>query len=112
MDAAPIDALPMNAAERRGRVAEGSLRPEHAVPRSLTRLARKFDFGLAGVADDTEVRGVAISSRDTHDGDLVFIATVGPCRVFDSRFGPGPLPAFGIRQICGVEVRILQGSKI
>lgn len=33
--------------------------------------------------------------------DLVFIATVGPCRVADSRLGPGPLPALGARQIYG-----------
>jgi hypothetical protein len=33
--------------------------------------------------------------------DLVFVATVGPCRVFDSRFGPGPLAAFGARQVWG-----------
>lgn len=33
--------------------------------------------------------------------DLVFVATVGPCRVADSRFGPGPLPGFGARQIYG-----------
>jgi hypothetical protein len=33
------------------------------------------------------------------DGDLVFVATPGPCRVYDSRFGPGPLgPGLG-RQI-------------
>jgi len=35
------------------------------------------------------------------DGDLVFIATVGPCRVWDSRFGMGPLAAFGATQVWG-----------
>ena len=33
--------------------------------------------------------------------DLVFVATVGPCRVADSRFGPGPLPGLAARQIYG-----------
>jgi len=38
--------------------------------------------------------------------DLVFVPTVGPCRVADTRFGinsawPGPIAAFGARQIWG-----------
>ena len=33
--------------------------------------------------------------------DLVFVATVGPCRVFDSRNGPGQLAGFGARQVYG-----------
>lgn len=31
--------------------------------------------------------------------DLVFVATAGPCRVFDSRFGPGQLAGGASRQI-------------
>ncbi len=33
--------------------------------------------------------------------DLVFVATAGPCRVFDSRNGPGPLAGGDSRQIWG-----------
>lgn len=33
------------------------------------------------------------------DTDLIFMATAGPCRVFDSRFGPGPLQPALARQI-------------
>jgi hypothetical protein len=33
------------------------------------------------------------------DGDLVFVATVGPCRVWDSRFGMGALGAFSATQV-------------
>lgn len=35
------------------------------------------------------------------DTDLIFIATPGPCRVFDSRNGPGPLAPASARQIFG-----------
>lgn len=33
------------------------------------------------------------------DGDLVYLATVGPCRIYDSRFGPGQLPPTTARQV-------------
>lgn len=35
------------------------------------------------------------------DGDLVFVATAGPCRVWDSRFGMGPLGAYAAQQVYG-----------
>ena len=38
------------------------------------------------------------------DGDLVFVATVGPCRIYDSRFGPGQLLAGVARQVYTVSI--------
>lgn len=38
------------------------------------------------------------------DGDLVFVATAGPCRVWDSRFGMGPLAAFSATQVWGYSI--------
>jgi hypothetical protein len=35
------------------------------------------------------------------DGDLVFVATVRPCAVFDPPFWPGQLAGFAARQIWG-----------
>lgn len=35
------------------------------------------------------------------DGDLIFVPTVGPCRIYDSRNGPGQLPSLSARQIYG-----------
>lgn len=33
------------------------------------------------------------------DADLIFVPTAGPCRVYDSRNGPGQIPALSARQI-------------
>lgn len=41
----------------------------------------------------------AITPKLGGDGDLVFVATVGPCRVFDSRNGPGQLGGGAARQV-------------
>jgi hypothetical protein len=38
------------------------------------------------------------------DGDLVYLATLGPCRIYDSRNGPGQLPAGGARQVYTISI--------
>jgi UDP-N-acetylmuramoyl-L-alanyl-D-glutamate--2,6-diaminopimelate ligase len=57
-------------------VSEGSLRPEHPVPRSLARLAEEFGFEARGETAEAEIEGVSISSRAIEDGDL-YVALPG-----------------------------------
>lgn len=90
--------------------AESALRIEAALLNATQADARRVlaemqaDKAAARGSDAAE-RGQRVQARLGGDGDYVFVPTVGPCRVADSRFDPaGQLPATGARQIYAYSV--------
>jgi hypothetical protein len=81
---------------------EAVIAATRALNDALTMTARQ---ALADVqaAQQVDSRTTQASSVNVKlgglDSDLVFVPTVGPCRVYDSRNGPGQLAALGSRQI-------------
>ncbi len=53
----------------------------------------------ASGAGEPNARAQGLVPKLGGDGDTVFLATVGPCRIYDTRNGPGQLPGTAARQI-------------
>lgn len=53
---------------------------------------------------DSNVRAQGLAPKLGGDGDLVYLSLVGPCRIYDSRFGPGMLPAGFATQVYGLSI--------
>jgi len=55
-------------------------------------------------AGDPNARAQGLVPKLGGDGDAVFLATVGPCRIYDTRNGPGQLPGTAARQIWALSI--------
>ena len=102
--------LSLTNAEQRSLVANARLNSEEGVHAAMTALnnavndAARQALAEAQAGQQANQAGGQVKPKLGSDGDLVFVATVGPCRVFDSRFGPGPLGGLASRQIFGYSV--------
>ena len=80
---------------------ESAARVVNALSAAVATAARQAE-AAARAADMKLNASMDLQSPQTKlggDGDLVYLATLGPCRIYDSRNGPGQLPAGGARQI-------------
>ena len=87
---------------------EGALGIERALASAVAEAARKQvddarNEQIASLPGDKQSAGEMVRKLGT-DGDLVFVATAGPCRVADTRLGlsgdwPGMIGGFTARQI-------------
>jgi hypothetical protein len=55
-------------------------------------------------AGDPNARAQGLVPKLGGDGDSVFLSTVGPCRIYDTRNGPGQLPGTAARQIWALSI--------
>ena len=53
---------------------------------------------------DSNAHAQGLAPKLGGDGDLVYLSLVGPCRIYDSRFGPGQLPAGFATQVYGLSI--------
>jgi len=58
----------------------------------------------AAGARDTNARAQGLAPKLGGDGDAVFLSTVGPCRIYDTRNGPGQLPGTAARQVYALSI--------
>ncbi|MCC7040321.1 MAG: hypothetical protein IT516_08425 [Burkholderiales bacterium] len=72
-----------------------------ALHAAVTDEARQALAAAQAAAPPATMSQAKPTARLGGDGDLVFVATAGPCRVWDSRFGMGPLAAFSATQVYG-----------
>ena len=77
---------------------EGAAALATALQNAVTDEARQA-LAEAQAHADAQASQARPAAKLAGDGDLVFVATVGPCRVWDSRFGLGPLGAFSAMQV-------------
>lgn len=75
---------------------EGAMRVTSALASAVQESARAAESAMRAAVPDN-VQG--IKPKLGGDGDTVYVSTAGPCRVFDSRFGPGQLGAGTARQV-------------
>jgi hypothetical protein len=72
---------------------------------AVAQVARQAE-SAAAQADRASARAnpQAAQQKLGVDGDLVYLATLGPCRIYDSRNGPGPLAPLTGRQIYTISI--------
>lgn len=75
---------------------EGAMRVTSALASAVQESARAAEAAMRAATPDS---AQGIKPKLGADGDTVFVSTAGPCRVFDSRFGPGQLGAGAARQV-------------
>ncbi|MFO1412668.1 MAG: hypothetical protein U1F10_01905 [Burkholderiales bacterium] len=88
------------------REAEAALRVVSAVGKQVERAAREMEAAArqADLKFNAQLDTQGIQPKLGGDGDLVYLSTVGPCRIYDSRNGPGQLPAVTARQIYTISI--------
>jgi hypothetical protein len=79
---------------------EGAQRVMASLAAAVAQVGRQAE-AAAAQADRTSARASpqAMQQKLGVDGDLVYLATLGPCRIYDSRNGPGQLAPLTGRQI-------------
>lgn len=88
------------------RNAESALIVVQALGRAVATAARQAESAArqADMKFNARLDPQAIQPKLAADGDLVYLATVGPCRIYDSRNGPGQLAPTTARQIYTISI--------
>lgn len=85
---------------------ESALRVVNALGSQVATAARQAESAArqADMKFNARLDPQAIQPKLGADGDLVYLATVGPCRIYDSRNGPGQLPPATARQVYTISI--------
>ncbi len=85
---------------------EAALRVVNVLGSQVASAARQAESAArqADMKFNARLDPQAIQPKLGSDGDLVYLATVGPCRIYDSRNGPGQLPPAVARQVYTISI--------
>jgi len=85
---------------------ESALRVVNVLGSQVAEAARQAENAArqADLKFNARLDPQAIQPKLGGDGDLVYLATVGPCRIYDSRNGPGQLPPTTARQVYTISI--------